>query len=105
MCIYEKLGLIDHDRYTAKTEYLPPAVYSKGISPKQEARWNLMLAEKGRIPYIEWPHICARCGAFWPDFFMVSDADWERYIEPDKRDKIVCLPCYREIKRLIDTAT
>ena len=64
---------------------------------------NEEIEAKGRIPYIQWPWVCARCGKLWPDLFMVPNAEWKHYIEPRERDKILCRICYEEIKRLIDT--
>jgi len=58
--------------------------------------------EKDRIPYIKYPIVCAKCGANWPDFFMVADEEWRKYIEPNKRRSVICLSCYSEIKTLID---
>jgi len=60
------------------------------------------IEKKGRIPYIAWPLVCARCGALWPDLFMVPDKVWNHYIEPQHRHEILCQPCYEQIKSLID---
>lgn len=56
-----------------------------------------------RFPFIEYPVICARCGKLWPDFFNVPDQEWERYIQPNMRDKVLCRDCYNHIKRLSDS--
>jgi hypothetical protein len=61
------------------------------------------LKGKKRIPYIVWPWVCARCGEVWPEEFYVPDEEWKRYIEPGRRSVILCEPCFREIKHLIDT--
>lgn len=55
-----------------------------------------------RIPYIEYPIFCAKCGQMYPEFFLVSDEEWKHYIQPDKRDSVICQECYTEIKALID---
>jgi hypothetical protein len=34
--------------------------------------------------------------------FKVSDEEWAKYIQPDKKRSIVCKPCFDRIKRLID---
>lgn len=34
--------------------------------------------------------------------FQVSNAEWQRYVQPDKRNEMLCQPCYDQIKRLID---
>ncbi len=56
-----------------------------------------------RVPYIEYPNICAKCGKLWPNLFGVSTEEWNHYVEPDMRDKILCMDCYTTIKHLIDT--
>jgi hypothetical protein len=33
-----------------------------------------MLKDKGLIPFIEYPNMCAKCGELWPEMFRVSDA-------------------------------
>jgi hypothetical protein len=58
--------------------------------------------EKGRIPYILYLNVCAKCGTLWPEMFHVPDEEWERYIEPGERDKMLCLPCYEQIKAWIE---
>ncbi len=55
-----------------------------------------------RIPYIQYPNICQYCGKVWPDLFMVSDEEWEKYIQIDMRDKIICRKCYEYIKNCIE---
>ena len=66
-------------------------------------QWLRILNAKGRIPYINYPHICARCGTFWPKFFMVPDDEWKKYIDPYHRDSILCIDCFNKIKTLIDS--
>lgn len=62
-------------------------------------------AEKiGRVPYIVYPNLCARCGGLWPDMFRVSDAEWKAYVPKSERRKMLCLQCFNEIKHLIDAA-
>jgi hypothetical protein len=56
-----------------------------------------------RVPYIEYPNICAKCGKLWPNMFMVPNEEWKHYIEPEMRDKMLCMDCYATIKYLIDT--
>ena len=58
---------------------------------------------KNRVPFIQWPNICAYCGKLWPDMFKVPDEEWAKYIQLDKRREMVCKPCYDKIKRLIDS--
>ena len=54
-----------------------------------------MLKDKGLIPFIEYPNMCAKCGELWPEMFRVSDAEWRRYIEPSQRDKMLCCSAVR----------
>jgi hypothetical protein len=55
------------------------------------------------VPYILYPNICAKCGQLWPEFFMVPDTEWERYIRINTRDKVLCKRCYDLIKSWIDS--
>jgi len=82
---------------------LPEDVYKNGLSDAQYMEWIDALVEKGPIPYIEYPIVCAYCGELWPDFFMVPDEEWEFYIQWNMQDKVICRKCYERIKLLIDT--
>jgi hypothetical protein len=66
-------------------------------------RWESALTLKGRVPYIAYPNVCAKCGVLWPEFFRVSDLEWGRYIQIDMRDKVICRTCFDYIRRLIDS--
>ncbi len=101
-CCYEKLNLIDRQKYDITTGYLSPDIYSKGLSENLEATWIKTLNSQGRIPYIEYPVVCIKCGKLYPDFFHVSDDEWDKYIQPDMREGVVCTECYQLIKNLID---
>ncbi|MBI4671773.1 MAG: hypothetical protein HY741_08920 [Chloroflexi bacterium] len=101
-CCYDLLGLFDIKKYDASTAHLPPEIYKDGLTDEQAEKWEAMLNAKGRIPFILYPVICSKCGALWPAFFMVSDEEWAYYIQPDKRQTVVCAECYNYIKRLID---
>lgn len=83
---------------------LPEEVYGSGLPAEQEAEFEKLLEAKGRIPYIVYPNMCAKCGALWPEMFRVSDEEWASYIEPRERDKMLCRPCYDWIKKVIDAA-
>jgi hypothetical protein len=61
------------------------------------------LNRKGRVPYIEYPIVCARCGVLWPEFFSVPDPEWERYIQIDMRDQVIFRSCFDDIRRLVDS--
>ena len=38
-----------------------------------------------------------------PELFMVPGDQWKRYIQPNKRDKIICRECWEFIVQAIDT--
>jgi hypothetical protein len=101
-CIYEQLGLFNRMRYTEETAFLPPTVYFNGVNDRQQKKWEAILNKKGRIPYIEYPVICAKCGLLWPKFFRVPDEDWKHYIQPDMQGEVLCFECYQFIKQVID---
>ena len=61
-----------------------------------------LLKKFHRIPYIQYPLICAKCGKLWPNLFMVPNSEWIKYIEPIIRDKILCRECYDLIKMMIN---
>lgn len=103
-CCYKKLGILDRKKWTAKTAYLPPEIYTKGLSDEQNGRWIEILFDEGRVPYIRWPNLCGRCGEKWPDMFHVPDVEWERYVDIRHREEMLCRKCYDEIKALIDRA-
>ena len=103
-CRYGILELFDDKKYGKDTHFLPPKVYSGGLSTKQRNRWMKILDEKGRVPYILYPNICGRCGELWPEFFKVEDEEWEYYIEKEERGLVLCEKCYLEIRRLINKA-
>ena len=62
------------------------------------------LKTKQRIPFIQYPNLCARCGVLWPEMFKVPDEEWEHYVEPAMRKKLLCQACYRQIKAWVDEA-
>lgn len=98
-CKYDVLTLTEEER-TSLEEYIDDSVEPlRGVME----RWEEALNRKGRVPYIVYPNVCARCGALWPEFFRVPDPEWERYIQIDMRDKVICRPCFDEIRRLIDS--
>lgn len=100
-CCYAELRLYSEE-YSDSTEFLPPAIYENGLTEDQENEWLKILNNKGRIPYIQYPNVCAKCGKLWPDLFMVPDAEWERYIEPAMRHKIVCRDCWQWIVKTVN---
>ena len=62
------------------------------------------LETKQRIPFILYPNLCARCGVLWPEMFKVPDEEWEHYVEPAMRKKLLCQACYSQIKAWVDEA-
>jgi len=99
-CCYTKLGFkVDWKHPTCG---LPQDIYENGLPDDLGEKWENILEEKGRIPYIVYPNICARCGKLWPDMFKVFNEEWNHYIEPAERRKMLCRDCYDEITNLID---
>jgi len=76
-------------------------VYKHGLTKEQERMWLIQLRWKGRIPYIQYPNICAKCGKLWPAMFDVPDAEWDKYVEPRMRGEMLCIECYKKIKKWI----
>lgn len=81
------------------TSGLPASIYFGGLTDDQATEWDRILRKKGHISYIVYPVMCVRCGQKWPKFFRVSDAEWERYIEPAQRENVVCKDCFVWIKQ------
>jgi len=104
-CAYDVLQLRDPVRYGVETHHLSPALYTHGLTDDQEATWITLLMKKGRIPYIQYPLLCGRCGKQWPELFFVSDTEWRRYVQPDQRGSLLCQACYETIKARIDGAS
>ena len=97
-CIGDVLALTEEES-RAFAEYIDDSVEPlRGIM----SRWEEALNRKGRVPYIEYPNVCAKCGALWPELFRVPDSEWERYIQIDMRGEILCRSCFDEIRRLVD---
>lgn len=91
-CCFEHLGIdISPDSWA----------WHNGLTIDQKFQWIDILEMKGRIPYIIYPNICARCGELWPKMFHVPDEEWNFYVTPNMRGAMLCLECYNEIKQLI----
>lgn len=101
-CCYEKLGITKHYDFREKFSGLPKEVFENGLDEEQEKQWLEILTEKGRIPWIQYPNVCQRCGKLWPDLFLVPTEEWNHYIEPEMRNTILCRSCYDWIKESID---
>ncbi len=92
-CGYKKLGI----------DVSPGSwAYSHGLTEAQQEDWEKLLSDKGRIPFILYPNLCAKCGTLWPEMFVVLDAEWKHYIEPQMRREMLCEACYIQIKAWID---
>src|SRR4051794_39338869 len=64
-CIVQEMMLSEEERRSFE-DYIDDSVEPlRGVMERWEAALNL----KGRVPYIVYPIVCARCGALWPDFF------------------------------------
>jgi len=63
-------------------------------------KWEEYCTEKGRIPYLSIPNICAWCGQNWPEMFGVPDREWEKYVIPEYQEEALCLDCYQKQKIL-----
>ena len=95
-CAYRHLELIQSDGT------LPKDVYENGLSEELEKQWIGILESFGRIPYIIYPNLCAKCGAVWPEMFRVPDWEWKKYVQMDMQDEMLCRECYDYIKEVID---
>lgn len=90
-CVYGMLG-IDASPGTW--------AYSHGLTDKQEEEWQVKLEEIGRIPWLQIPNLCGYCGKRWPEFFTVSDEEWEKYVIPKLQRGMLCQKCYNKMKVL-----
>ena len=71
-----------------KLDHPPGTVIDRHYLTKKQWRlWERFLSDKGRVPFIEYPTICAKCGVLWPELFMVPNEEWNRYVEIQERDK------------------
>jgi hypothetical protein len=74
------------------------------VRNEHEFETRLEHEAKQRVPFILYPNLCVRCGVLWPEMFTVSNEDWEHYIEPAMRKKLLCQACYKQIKAWVDDA-
>ena len=91
---YEKLGIEWPHGLTDEQ--------SRELSRELSRLWDKLLRAKGRIPFILYPNLCAKCGVLWPEMFMVPDEAWQHYVEPRMRAEMLCKACYAQIKEWID---
>ena len=100
-CQYDLLGLRSR-LHSPQREGLSGQVFEGGLSPEQDARWKTILEARGRLPFLDKPLMCERCGVLWPDLFMVQDLVWEYYAGPLFRDSLLCEQCFREVREALD---
>ncbi len=97
-CIYEKLGISPLGKVEGTTLVRWPE-----LTEVQTKEWDRILEEKGRIPWINYPLMCKRCGKQGEGLIRERGEEWEWYIEPNYRSNFICKECYQEIKSLIDS--
>jgi len=93
-CAYEKVG-----------GHILPGSYARphGLTQEQEDQFLQMLEAKGRIPHILEPVLCDLCGLQWPEFFHVPDEEWQKYVIPPLQEKVLCMKCYENQKKIFPT--
>jgi hypothetical protein len=74
------------------------------LPEESEKKWLELLDEKGRIPFIYYPVVCAKCGKVNPRFFRVKDKVWAKYVQPNIRKEVLCKKCFKFIASAIDKA-
>jgi Zn-finger nucleic acid-binding protein len=77
--------------------------YENGLTKEQEDEWKRRLEKMGRVPYVVYPNMCARCGRLWPEMFNIPNEEWAKYVPLSKRSCMLCIDCYNHVKHLIDT--
>lgn len=90
-CCYEKMDIDISEGTWA---------YKHGLTNAQSDKWLVILNNKGRIPYVRVPVLCALCGGGFPPLFNVPDEEWERYVIPELQRQVLCLDCYNNMKTL-----
>ena len=72
------------------------------LPEESKSKWLEMLEKKGRIPFIYYPVVCAKCGKVNPKFFRVADKVWKKYVQPDMRDEVLCKKCFYFVVDVVD---
>ena len=72
------------------------------LPEESENKWIEILNEMGRIPYVYYPVVCAKCGKVNPIFFHVKDKVWKKYVHPHMHNEVLCKKCFRFIVDAID---
>ena len=55
---------------------------------------------KGRIRFVLFPILCARCGVQWPEFFSAPTPTWERVVPRTHWNTVICRPCFDYLETL-----
>lgn len=77
-------------------------LFGESATPCNRLR-ELSPEDPRRLPYLDFAvYLCSRCGAVEPDLFFLSDAVWEHYVPLDKRDSVLCRPCFDAIVAVMD---
>jgi len=78
--------------------------YSHGLTDEQSKKFEELLEEKGKIPYVRIPVLCVMCGKNTTHDelheAMIPDADWDKYIIPTLQLKVLCKSCIDKQKQL-----
>lgn len=90
-CSYELLGIDISEGTWA---------YKHGLTGEQEEEFIKMCEEKGRIPWVQIPVLCALCGEIFPQMFSVPDEEWQKYVIPSLQHYLLCIICYEDQKKL-----
>ena len=95
-CRFEKFGY----NYNPDEKFsgLPKNIFVDGLGAEDLENWYAIIEKKGRIPFINFPNICARCGELNPELFEVPDEEWNEIIPILYRKEVICLDCYKIIK-------
>jgi len=99
-CRYTRLGF-DYD-WDKEFCGLPEEIYKNGLPDELEDKFDIMLEEKGRVPWIQYPNQCVKCGSLWPEMFHVSNEEWKYYVPLLKQNEMLCKSCYDQIKAWVD---
>ena len=94
-CSYRHLGI----NVVPGTRGFNKRVYSEGFNGDESAEWERTLKAKGLIPYVAPMNLCARCGEQWPKMFHADD--WEKFVVPALRNKMLCLGCFNHMKEIM----
>jgi hypothetical protein len=52
------------------------------------------LCDAESAPFFDFPTFCSKCGKVDPDFFLVSDEEWNETVPFKHRNDVICWECY-----------